>query len=153
MALKLLHNVLLHTPIIRERCFLQNYLQNEKKNGRTVLDDAFNLQEDTADQESRSGEGEELDAVEQSPTVKVMGMEMTASCESGQKCSRPTTPIIPTPPRYYTYFIYLYTYFFLSLTVFILSSASLRGLLTYRYIVFSILVMSREKKRHQNPYI
>lgn len=28
-----------------------------------------------------------------------MGMEMTASCESGQKCSRPTTPIIP-PPRY-----------------------------------------------------
>lgn len=82
-----------------------------------MLDDAFNLQEDTADQESRSGEGEELDAVEQSPTVKVMGMEMTASCESGQKCSRPTTPIIPIPPRYYTYFIYLfyiylYTYFF-----------------------------------------
>lgn len=31
-----------------------------------------------------------------------MGMEMTASCESGQKCSRPTTPIISTP-RYYTY--------------------------------------------------
>lgn len=121
-----------------------------KKNDRTVLNDAFNLQEDTADQESRSGEGEELDAVEQSPTVKVMGMEMTASCESGQKCSRPTTPIIPTPPRYYIYFIYL---FFLSLTVFILSSASLRGLLTYRYIVFPILVMSREKKRHQNPYI
>lgn len=121
-----------------------------KTKGRTVLNDAFNLQEDTTDQESRSGEGEELDAVEQSPTVKVMGMEMTASCESGQKCSRPTTPIIPTPPRYYIYFIYL---FFLSLTVFILSSASLRGLLTYRYIVFPILVMSREKKRHQNPYI
>lgn len=32
-----------------------------------------------------------------------MGMEMTASCESGQKCSRPTTPIIPTP-RYYSLF-------------------------------------------------
>lgn len=77
-----------------------------------MLNDAFNLQEDTADQESRSGEGEELDAVEQSPTVKVMGMEMTASCESGQKCSRPTTPIIPTPPRYYTYFIYTYILIF-----------------------------------------
>lgn len=130
--------------------FTKLFTERKKKNDRTVLDDAFNLQEDTADQESRSGEGEELDAVEQSPTVKVMGMEMTASCESGQKCSRPTTPIIPTPPRYYTYFIYL---FFLSLTIFILSSASLRGLLTYRYIVFPILVMSREKKRHQNPYI
>uniref|UniRef100_A0A348G6C0 Resistance to inhibitors of cholinesterase protein 3 n=1 Tax=Odontomachus monticola TaxID=613454 RepID=A0A348G6C0_ODOMO len=56
------------------------------------------IKEDTADQESHSKEGEELDAVEQSPTVKVMGMEMTASCESGQKCSRPTTPIIPTQP-------------------------------------------------------
>nr|XP_012217605.1 PREDICTED: resistance to inhibitors of cholinesterase protein 3-like isoform X3 [Linepithema humile] len=56
------------------------------------------IKEDTAGQESPSREGEELDAAEQSPTVKVMGMEMTASCESGQKCSRPTTPIIPTPP-------------------------------------------------------
>ncbi|KAL0111785.1 hypothetical protein PUN28_013164 [Cardiocondyla obscurior] len=53
--------------------------------------------EDAADQESHSREGEELDVAEQSPTVKVMGMEMTASCESGQKCSRPTTPIIPSP--------------------------------------------------------
>lgn len=45
--------------------------------------------------------------MEHSPTVKVMGMEMTASCEG--KGSRPTTPIIPisqshierekTPPK------------------------------------------------------
>ncbi|CAL1688520.1 unnamed protein product [Lasius platythorax] len=55
------------------------------------------IKEDTTVPESHSREGEELDAVEQSPTVKVMGMEMTASCESGQKCSRPTTPIIPIP--------------------------------------------------------
>ncbi|XP_025072973.1 uncharacterized protein LOC105422488 isoform X2 [Pogonomyrmex barbatus] len=55
------------------------------------------IKEDTADRESHSRESEELDAAEQSPTVKVMGMEMTASCESGQKCSRPTTPIIPIP--------------------------------------------------------
>lgn len=42
-----------------------------------------------------------------------MGMEMTASCESGQKCSRPTTPIIPTPPRYYyTYFFVIFVFFF-----------------------------------------
>ncbi|XP_072751343.1 uncharacterized protein Ric-3 isoform X3 [Anoplolepis gracilipes] len=66
------------------------------------------IKEDTTVPESHSKEDEELDAVEQSPTVKVMGMEMTASCESGQKCSRPTTPIIPvssnverekTPPK------------------------------------------------------
>ncbi|XP_066588080.1 neurofilament medium polypeptide-like, partial [Prorops nasuta] len=32
----------------------------------------------------------------QSPSVKVLGMEMTACCEGGQKCtSRPTTPIFP----------------------------------------------------------
>ncbi|XP_043506668.1 sodium/potassium/calcium exchanger 1-like isoform X4 [Frieseomelitta varia] len=50
---------------------------------------------------------EEVENVEHSPTVKVMGMEMTASCEG--KGSRPTTPIIPilqshierekTPPK------------------------------------------------------
>ncbi|RLU25912.1 hypothetical protein DMN91_002074 [Ooceraea biroi] len=55
------------------------------------------IKEDTGGQESHSREGEEIDVAEHSPTVKVMGMEMTASCESGQKCSRPTTPIIPTP--------------------------------------------------------
>ncbi|XP_014296060.2 uncharacterized protein LOC103572661 isoform X2 [Microplitis demolitor] len=33
---------------------------------------------------------EELDR--SSPTVKVMGMEMTANCEGGQKISRPSTP-------------------------------------------------------------
>lgn len=64
----------------------------------------INLQEDNASQESlHSKEDEELD-VEQSPTVKVMGMEMTASCESGQKYNRPTTPIIPIPPRYLSAF-------------------------------------------------
>nr|XP_012217604.1 PREDICTED: uncharacterized protein LOC105669305 isoform X2 [Linepithema humile] len=67
-----------------------------KSNGLAGVDRGS--KEDTAGQESPSREGEELDAAEQSPTVKVMGMEMTASCESGQKCSRPTTPIIPTPP-------------------------------------------------------
>ncbi|XP_020278079.1 uncharacterized protein LOC109851907 isoform X4 [Pseudomyrmex gracilis] len=55
--------------------------------------------EDNTSQELHGKEDEELDVeAEQSPTVKVMGMEMTASCESGQKCSRPTTPIIPIPP-------------------------------------------------------
>ncbi|XP_031847192.1 RIC3 acetylcholine receptor chaperone isoform X3 [Nomia melanderi] len=39
---------------------------------------------------------EEVANIENSPTVKVMGMEMTASCEG--KGSRPTTPIIPIPP-------------------------------------------------------
>lgn len=34
---------------------------------------------------------------EASPTVKVLNMEMTTSCEGGQKCSRPTTPILFTP--------------------------------------------------------
>ncbi|XP_025072974.1 uncharacterized protein LOC105422488 isoform X3 [Pogonomyrmex barbatus] len=66
-----------------------------KSNGLAGVDRGS--KEDTADRESHSRESEELDAAEQSPTVKVMGMEMTASCESGQKCSRPTTPIIPIP--------------------------------------------------------
>lgn len=39
-------------------------------------------------------------------------MEMTASCESGQKCSRPTTPIISTPPRYIYNFLNIASYFF-----------------------------------------
>lgn len=37
---------------------------------------------------------------------------MTASCESGQKCSRPTTPIILTP-RYYTYHSFFNIFFIL----------------------------------------
>lgn len=40
---------------------------------------------------------EEVENIEHSPTVKVIGMEMTASCES--KGSRPTTPIIPISQR------------------------------------------------------
>ncbi|XP_017889070.1 resistance to inhibitors of cholinesterase protein 3-like isoform X3 [Ceratina calcarata] len=40
---------------------------------------------------------EEVENIE-SPTVKVMGMEMTASCEG--KGSRPTTPIIPISPSH-----------------------------------------------------
>lgn len=32
-------------------------------------------------------------------SVKVLGMEMTASCEGGQKWSRPGSPVVPvTPP-------------------------------------------------------
>lgn len=31
-------------------------------------------------------------------SVKVLGMEMTASCEGGQKWSRPNTPLMPTTP-------------------------------------------------------
>lgn len=53
--------------------------------------------EDSTVQENYSNEDQEVESIEQSPTVKVMGMEMTASCEGGQKCSRPTTPIIPPP--------------------------------------------------------
>ncbi|KAJ8678811.1 hypothetical protein QAD02_014598 [Eretmocerus hayati] len=34
---------------------------------------------------------------ETSPTVKVVNMEMTASCEGGQMRSRPTTPVLLTP--------------------------------------------------------
>lgn len=32
------------------------------------------------------------------PTVKVLGMEMTASCEGGKKWSRPESPVLPTLP-------------------------------------------------------
>ncbi|XP_044576334.1 resistance to inhibitors of cholinesterase protein 3 isoform X2 [Cotesia glomerata] len=42
---------------------------------------------------------EELDR--SSPTVKVMGMEMTANCEGGQKISRPSTPIISHSPNHF----------------------------------------------------
>ncbi|XP_014598356.1 PREDICTED: uncharacterized protein LOC106783893 isoform X1 [Polistes canadensis] len=55
------------------------------------------IKEDSTVQENYSNEDQEVESIEQSPTVKVMGMEMTASCEGGQKCSRPTTPIIPPP--------------------------------------------------------
>ncbi|XP_024945217.1 uncharacterized protein LOC107272140 isoform X5 [Cephus cinctus] len=64
------------------------------------------------DAEAPSKEDYEVEAVEMeeeaSPTVKIMGMEMTASCEGGQRCSRPSTPVIPshshverekTPPK------------------------------------------------------
>lgn len=71
-----------------------------------------------------------------------MGMEMTASCESGQKCSRPTTPIIPTPPRYY------YTYFFVIFVFFHL----LNDFVEYQYTAF-VSVILKEKKPRQNPFI
>ncbi|XP_018396796.1 PREDICTED: uncharacterized protein LOC108775022 isoform X3 [Cyphomyrmex costatus] len=80
------------TPTIEE---LNDLDGSPKSNGLAGVDRGS--KEDTADQESHSKEDEELDVAEQPPTVKVMGMEMTASCESGQKCSRPTTPIIPAP--------------------------------------------------------
>ncbi|KAJ3638452.1 hypothetical protein MTP99_001816 [Tenebrio molitor] len=35
---------------------------------------------------------------EEQPTVKVLGMEMTASCEGGKKWSRPDSPVLPTSP-------------------------------------------------------
>jgi len=36
------------------------------------------------------------------PKVQVMGMEMTASCEGGQRWSRPSTPILPVPSHSHT---------------------------------------------------
>lgn len=57
----------------------------------------FNLQDNTGAQAKHSTADEEVENIENSPTVKVMGMEMTASCEG--KGSRPTTPIIPISPR------------------------------------------------------
>ncbi|XP_018317492.1 uncharacterized protein RIC-3 isoform X8 [Mycetomoellerius zeteki] len=94
---------LVETEAAMERIVVQmgNISRSVKHNASSQPE----IKEDTADQESHSKEDEELDvaldaaldAAEQSPTVKVMGMEMTASCESGQKCSRPTTPIIPAP--------------------------------------------------------
>ncbi|XP_063932946.1 titin isoform X3 [Zophobas morio] len=35
---------------------------------------------------------------EEQPTVKVLGMETTASCEGGKKWSRPESPVLPTSP-------------------------------------------------------
>ncbi|XP_071862307.1 RIC3 acetylcholine receptor chaperone isoform X4 [Bombus fervidus] len=62
---------------------------------------------DTIVQAEHSMTDKEVENIEHSPTVKVIGMEMTASCEG--KGSRPTTPIIPisqshierekTPPK------------------------------------------------------
>ncbi|CAK9799686.1 hypothetical protein ANTPLA_LOCUS2061 [Anthophora plagiata] len=54
--------------------------------------------DDTAVHDEYSKADEEVANIEQSPTVKVMGMEMTASCEG--KGSRPTTPIIPLTPSH-----------------------------------------------------
>ena len=43
----------------------------------------------------------ELEEIDESHgEVKVVGMEMTACCEGGQKCSRPTTPTFPAHNRY-----------------------------------------------------
>ncbi|XP_018396795.1 PREDICTED: uncharacterized protein LOC108775022 isoform X2 [Cyphomyrmex costatus] len=86
---------LVETEAAMERIVVQmgNISRSVKHNASSQPE----IKEDTADQESHSKEDEELDVAEQPPTVKVMGMEMTASCESGQKCSRPTTPIIPAP--------------------------------------------------------
>lgn len=65
-----------------------------KSNGLPEVDRSS--KEDTTVQDS--AEDNEIENLEQSPTVKVMGMEMTASCEGGKMGSRPTTPIIPPPP-------------------------------------------------------
>ncbi|XP_076635751.1 RIC3 acetylcholine receptor chaperone isoform X3 [Colletes latitarsis] len=54
--------------------------------------------DDTDVQVDRSTTDKEVENIENSPTVKVMGMEMTASCEG--KGSRPTTPIIPISPSH-----------------------------------------------------
>ncbi|XP_043256622.1 uncharacterized protein LOC122399756 isoform X3 [Colletes gigas] len=54
--------------------------------------------DDTDVQVDRSATDKEVENIENSPTVKVMGMEMTASCEG--KGSRPTTPIIPISPSH-----------------------------------------------------
>lgn len=58
----------------------------------------FVCQESNQLEETHSREEKDLDEFyEASPTVKVLNMEMTTSCEGGQKCtSRPTTP---TPQR------------------------------------------------------
>ncbi|XP_046751310.1 uncharacterized protein LOC124414410 isoform X2 [Diprion similis] len=42
-----------------------------------------------------NGDKEMENIDESSPTVKVVGMEMTASCKDGQKWSRPSTPVVP----------------------------------------------------------
>ncbi|XP_053982936.1 HIV Tat-specific factor 1 homolog isoform X2 [Hylaeus volcanicus] len=52
----------------------------------------------TVVQAEHSNTDDEVENIENSPTVKVMGMEMTASCEG--KGSRPTTPIIPISPSH-----------------------------------------------------
>ncbi|CAL7946559.1 unnamed protein product [Xylocopa violacea] len=54
--------------------------------------------DDTTVQAEHSTADEEVENIATSPTVKVMGMEMTASCEG--KGSRPTTPIIPISPSH-----------------------------------------------------
>lgn len=33
--------------------------------------------------------------------VQVLGLEMTASCEGGQKCSRPVSPILNSSPKFH----------------------------------------------------
>ncbi|XP_054006049.1 HIV Tat-specific factor 1 homolog isoform X2 [Hylaeus anthracinus] len=52
----------------------------------------------TVVQAEHSNTDDEVENIENSPTIKVMGMEMTASCEG--KGSRPTTPIIPISPSH-----------------------------------------------------
>ncbi|XP_053982927.1 uncharacterized protein LOC128878624 isoform X1 [Hylaeus volcanicus] len=56
------------------------------------------LKDGTVVQAEHSNTDDEVENIENSPTVKVMGMEMTASCEG--KGSRPTTPIIPISPSH-----------------------------------------------------
>ncbi|XP_054006050.1 uncharacterized protein LOC128890983 isoform X3 [Hylaeus anthracinus] len=56
------------------------------------------LKDGTVVQAEHSNTDDEVENIENSPTIKVMGMEMTASCEG--KGSRPTTPIIPISPSH-----------------------------------------------------
>ncbi|KAK2575165.1 hypothetical protein KPH14_002568 [Odynerus spinipes] len=86
------HSLYTPAPTIEE---LNNLDGAPKSNGLAGVNHCS--KEDSTVQDSYSKEDEEVENIEQSPTVKVMGMEMTASCEGGQKCSRPTTPIIPPP--------------------------------------------------------
>lgn len=86
------HSPYKSAPTIEE---LNNLDGAPKSNGLAGVNHCS--KEDSTVQNSYSKEDQEVENIEQSPTVKVMGMEMTASCEGGQKCSRPTTPIIPPP--------------------------------------------------------
>lgn len=62
----------------------------------------LNKQESNTDEDQNDKELEEY--CETAPIVKVVNMEMTASCQGGQRSNRPTTPILINPQRYHKFY-------------------------------------------------
>lgn len=85
VGLAVLLSRFIFAPVLYDYCFYQSFL-------KVFLDNRFIFKEEhTLANGGISTSGADKDQT----SVKVLGMEMTASCEGGQKWNRPDSPIVP----------------------------------------------------------